>query len=136
MNRTSLRRRASLRARKPLRRTKPLQRSASLAASDRQRAAVAGRPCIVCGAEHGVDPAHLIPRSLGGCGEPLCVVPLCRLPCHRAYDRGELDLLLYLEPAWRAQLAHAVGHVGLIGALRRISGARDAESQQDRTSES
>jgi hypothetical protein len=127
MKRTSLRRRASLRARKPLRRTKPLQRTASLAASDRQRAAVAGRPCIVCGAERGVDPAHLIPRSLGGCGEPLCVVPLCRLPCHRAYDCGELDLLLYLEPAWRAQLAHAVGHVGLIGALRRISGERSGD---------
>ena len=27
-----------------------------------------------------------------------------------------------LEPAWRAQVAHGVGHVGLIGALRRISG--------------
>ena len=72
--------------------------------------------------DHRIDPAHLIPRSLGGCGDPLCVVPLCRR-CHRAYDRGELDLLPYLEPAWRAQLAHAVGHVGLIGALRRISGA-------------
>jgi len=29
-----------------------------------------------------------------------------------------------LEPAWRAQLAHAVGHVGLIGVLRRIRGTR------------
>ena len=57
------------------------------------------------------------------CGDPLCVVPLCRRPCHRAYDSGELDLLPHLEPEWRAQLAHAVGHVGLIGALRRISGA-------------
>ena len=55
----------------------------------------------------------------------LCVVPLCRR-CHRAYDRGELDLLPHLEPAWRAQLAHAVGHLGLIGALRRVSGQRDA----------
>jgi hypothetical protein len=45
---------------------------------------------------------------------------------HRAYDRGELDLLPYLEPAWRAQLAHAVGHVGLIAALRRITGTRSA----------
>ena len=124
MKRTPLRRRAQLRARKPLGRNKPLRRTASLAASDSQRAAVAGRPCIVCGAERGIDPAHLIPRSLGGCGDPLCVVPLCRTPCHRAYDRGELDLLPYLEPAWRAQLAHAVGHVGLIGALRRI--AREA----------
>ena len=78
MKRTPLRRRAQLRARTPLRRTTPLQRTPSMAATDSQRAAVAGRPCIVCGATHGVDPAHLIPRSLGGCGDPLCVVPLCR----------------------------------------------------------
>jgi hypothetical protein len=64
---------------------------------------------------------HLIPRSLGGCGDALCVVPACRA-CHRAYDSGEVDLLPYLEPGWRAQLAHAVGHVGLVGALRRIGG--------------
>jgi len=122
MKRTSLRRRTQLRARKPLRRTKPLQRTPSLAATDSQRVAVSGRACIACGATHRIDPVHLIPRSLGGCGDPLCVVPLCR-GCHRAYDRGELDLLPHLEPAWRAQLAHAVGHVGLIGALRRIAGA-------------
>lgn len=94
-----------------------------MAATESQRAAVAGRRCIVCGAEHRIDAAHLIPRS-HGCGDPLCVVPLCRA-CHRAYDGGRLDLLPYLEPAWRAQLAHAVGRVGLIGALRRI--ARTAE---------
>ena len=122
MKRTSLRRRARLRARKPLRRTTPLQRTPSLAATDSQRAAVAGRPCIVCGSEHRIDPAHLIPRSLGGCGDPLCVVPLCR-DCHRAYDTGRLDLLPHLEPAWRAQLAHAVAHVGLMAALRRIARA-------------
>lgn len=121
MKRTPLRRRAKLRAGKPLRHTAPLQRTDSLAATDSQRAAVAGRPCIACGATQGIDPAHLIPRSLGGCGDPLCVVPVCRVH-HRAYDRGALYLLPYLEPAWRAQLAHAVGHVGLIGALRRISG--------------
>ena len=120
MKRTPTRRRARLRAKKQLRRTKPLQRTASMVASERQRAAVAGRRCIVCAAEARIDPAHLIPRSLGGCGDPLCVVPLCRR-CHRAYDRGELDLLPYLEPAWRSQLAHAVGHIGLITALRRIS---------------
>ena len=128
MKRTPLRRRVKLRARTPLRRTKPLQRTPSLAASDAQPAAVAGRPCIVCGAESRVDPAHLISRSLGGCGEPACCVPLCRVH-HRAYDRGDLDLLPYLEPAWRAQLAHAVGHVGLIGALRRISGATDRDER-------
>ncbi len=70
MKRTPLRRRAQLRARTPLRRTTPLQRTPSLAATDRQRAAVAGRPCIVCGATLRIDPAHLIPRSLGGCGDP------------------------------------------------------------------
>ena len=122
MKRTPLRRRAHLRARKPLRRTTPLQRTDSMAASEAQRAAVAGRPCIVCGAEHRVDAAHPIPRSLGGCGHALCVVALCRF-CHRAYDRGELDLIPYLEPAWRAQLAHAIGHVGLVGVLRRIARA-------------
>lgn len=93
-----------------------------MAATDAQRAAVAGRPCIACGSEHRVDAAHVIPRS-HGCSDALDVVPLCRA-CHRAYDAGELDLLPHLEPAYRAQLAHAVGHVGLIGALRRISGGR------------
>ena len=91
-----------------------------MAATAAQRAAAAGRVCIVCGTNRRIDPSHLIPRSLGGCGDAACCVPLCRVH-HRAYDRGELDLLPYLEPAWRAQLGHAVGHVGLIGALRRIS---------------
>jgi hypothetical protein len=125
MKRTPLRRRAELRAQTPLRQTKPLQRTPSMAATERQRAAVAGRRCIVCGIDRRIDPAHLIPRSLGGCGDALCVVPCCRSH-HRAYDRGELDLLPYLEPAWRAQLAHAVGHVGLMGALRRITGSRES----------
>jgi hypothetical protein len=121
MKRTPLRGRAALRARKPLRRTTPLERTYSMAASEAQRAAVAGRPCIVCGSDRQVDPAHLVPRSMGGCGDALCVVPACR-SCHHAYDTGDLDLLPYLEPAWRAQLAHAVGHIGLVRALRRISG--------------
>lgn len=94
-----------------------------MAASEAQRAVVAGRCCVVCGTDKRIDAAHLISRSLGGCNHPLCVIPACRR-CHGAYDRGELDLLPYLEPACRAQLAHAVGHVGLIGALRRISGWR------------
>jgi hypothetical protein len=119
MKRNSLRQRTPLRAKRPLRRATPLQRTTSMAATDAQRAAVAGRPCIACGSEHRVDAAHVIPRSLG-CGDALDVVPLCRA-CHRAYDAGLLDLLPYLEPAYRAQLAHAVRHVGLIGALRRIS---------------
>ena len=121
MKRTPLRRRARLRAKTGLQRRQPLQRTPSLAATDAHRAAVAGRRCVVCGAEHGIDAAHLIPKSPGGCGDALCVTALCRR-CHRAYDAGRLDLLPYLEPEWRAQIAHAVGHVGMIGALRRISG--------------
>jgi 5-methylcytosine-specific restriction endonuclease McrA len=109
MKRAPLRRRAKLRARKQLQRNTTLQRASAMAATESQRAA-AGRNCIVCGTDHRIDPAHLIPRSLGGCGHALCVTALCRR-CHRAYDRGELDLLPYLEPEWRPQLAHAVGHV-------------------------
>ena len=56
-------------------------------------------------------------------------MPCCRR-CHRAYDTGELDLLPYLERAWRPQLAHAVGHVGLISALRRISGTGLDETER------
>ena len=124
MKRTPLRRRPRLRARKPIKRRMPLRRSPALAASEAQRLAVAGQACIVCGATAGrIDPAHLIPRSLGGCGDVFCVVPLCRHH-HRVYDRGELDLLPHLEPGWRAQLAHAVGHLGLVRALRRVSGTR------------
>jgi hypothetical protein len=44
------------------------------------------------------------------------------------YDAGRLDLLGHLEPAWRAQLAHAVRHLGPLGALRRITGQRTGES--------
>ena len=124
MKRARLRRRHPLRAKTELRRSAPLERTPSMAATERQRAAVAGLRCIVCGTDRRIDAAHLIPRSLGGCGDVACCVPLCRLH-HRAYDRGELDLLRYLEPAWRTQLAHAVGHVGVIAALRRITGTRE-----------
>jgi hypothetical protein len=131
MKRTPLRRRAGLRAGTTLRRRAPLKRAAAMAASDAQRRTVAGLTCIVCRADQRIDPAHLIPRSLGGCGDALCVVPLCRHH-HRAYDRGELDLLPHLEPAWRAQLAHAVGHVGLLGAVRRITGQRERDDMRGR----
>jgi hypothetical protein len=94
-------------------------------ASAAQRAAVRGAPCIVCAARTAIDPAHLVPRGIGGCDDARCVVALCRIH-HRAYDRGRLDLVPYLEPRHRAQAAHAVAHLGLIGALRRLSGRRDA----------
>jgi hypothetical protein len=42
----------------------------------------------------------------------------------RAYDTGALELLPYLEPGWRAEVAHAVTHLGLIGAVRRLAPGR------------
>lgn len=110
---------------KHLKRRTPVNRSLEPAsnASEAQRVKVAGRACLVCGRE-SVDPAHLVSRALGGCDESDCVVALCR-PHHRAYDTGRLDLLPYLETGSRVEVAHAVGHVGLVGTLRRVTGRRD-----------
>ena len=129
MRRTALRRgrgprrRAVLRRRRALRRSVPLERTSVAPASAVQRAKVAGLRCLVCGAATRIDPAHLVPRSLGGCDEADCVVALCRVH-HRAYDHGGLDLVAHLEPHWRREVAHAVGHLGLVGAQRRLSGRR------------
>jgi hypothetical protein len=100
----------------------PPVRSSVSVASPSQRAKVAGQACLVCGGRP-VDPAHLVPRSLGGCDQPECVVPCCRVH-HRLYDRGELDLLSHLEPRYRAELAHGLLHLGLLRLLRRVTGTR------------
>jgi hypothetical protein len=100
----------------------PLRRSRFVPASEQQRAKIAGRRCFVCG-ESPVDPAHLVPRSLAGRDRPECVVPLCRLH-HRSYERGGLELLPYLEPDNRGELAHALLHLGLIALLGRVTVAR------------
>jgi hypothetical protein len=119
--------------RTPLARRTPLRRTAlvpagpaavdtarrPMAASDAQRAKIVGSACVVCLQTKGLTPAHLAPRSLGGCDHPDCVVPLCWMH-HRAYDTGRLELLPHLEPRWRAEVAHAVAHLGLLGALRRL----------------
>jgi 5-methylcytosine-specific restriction endonuclease McrA len=116
-------RRTGLRRGGPLRRRTPLRRRAPVSpASREQREKVAGRPCLVCGRRPS-DPAHLAPRSLGGCDEADCVVALCR-PCHRAFDQRRLDLLPYLEPRYRAELAHALVHLGLVALLERVTGER------------
>lgn len=91
-------------------------------ASEAQRIKVALMTCWVCGAD-GCVPAHVIDRSLGGCDHEDCVWAACPL-CHRAYDDGGLDLLPYLEPYRRSEQQHAVGHVGIARALRRITNER------------
>ena len=80
---------------------------------------------IVSGASEGLDAAHLTPRPLGGCDDPLCVVPLTRAE-HRAFDAGELDILGALVPHYTAEIAHALEHYrgDLPALLERLTGAK------------
>jgi len=117
-----LARRTALRRSAPLRRKSPLRRSPVSPASRTQRDKVRAAGCLLCGARPA-DPAHLVPRSLGGCDHADCVVPLCRAH-HRRYDRGELDLLAAHEPRFRGELAHGLLHVSLLRLLRRVSATR------------
>ena len=50
-------------------------------------------------------------------------MPLCR-EHHRRCDHGEFDLLPYLEPRFRAELQHGLGHLGLLGLRRRLTANR------------
>lgn len=97
------------------------------AASKAQRAKVRFSLCIACGIGPGCDPAHVIPRSLGGCDSADCVVPLCRT-CHQDYDTGKLDLLPALEALARPELAYALLHVGLERLRRRVTNTRYPEA--------
>jgi hypothetical protein len=63
-------RRRTLRRLTPLARRTPPPRTLISPASEAQRAKVAHQPCLVCG-RRPVDPAHLVPRSLGGCDHRL-----------------------------------------------------------------
>lgn len=74
-------------------------------ASPPQREKVANALCIVTGQE-GCDPMHLLPRSLGGCDDPLCVVPATR-QVHYLYEEGKLDILpALLARGLYAEIAH------------------------------
>jgi hypothetical protein len=93
---------------------------------------VANRVCIVCGYHFNeCQPAHVVPRghpkvSEDAANDVRAVVPLCPGPngCHRLFDDGGIDLLPYLEPAWRDSQEWAAGAVGLASAVRSISGER------------
>ena len=124
--RTQLARKTPLRTAPRYDRALAIQRARkAMAASEAQRAKIVGSACVVCQQTKGLTPAHLAPRALGGCDHPDCVVPLCWMH-HRAYDTGRLELLAHLEPGWRAEVAHAVIHLGLIGAVRQLGGRRAA----------
>jgi hypothetical protein len=89
-------------------------------ASPAQRAKVAALGCIVC-VRGPVDPAHLVPQRLGGCADPACVLPLCRVH-HRLYDHGELRLAPYLGRNWQRELAHALTHASHDALARALDG--------------
>lgn len=93
----------------------------SFAASTAQRRKVRFSLCAFCGRGPGCDPAHVTPRSLGGCDHPDCVIPACR-DCHRQLDKGEFDALPALEALYRTELAHAVLHMGLERLRNRLIG--------------
>lgn len=67
--------------------------------------------CRYCGKAYP-DPAHIVPRSLGGAQHKVSIVPLCR-ECHTKYDEGKLDLLgcLHLDEQMEA--------VRVLGSLER-----------------
>jgi hypothetical protein len=65
-----------------------------------------------------LEPAHVVPRPHGGCNHEDCVCPLTHLQ-HERYDRGELSILEHLT---LAEQSHAVGHVGILGVLKRTTG--------------
>ena len=76
--------------------------------------------CRVCGVPdtiHALDPAHVIPKSLGGKNNYESVIPLCRA-CHDAQHRKEFELLPHLT---RAEEAEAVWAVGLGKAYRYLT---------------
>lgn len=76
-------------------------------ASPAQRAKVKDALSIVS-AQGPCDPAHVTPRSAGGCDHPDCVVPLTRRE-HRDYDDGKLDILgVLIAGGFWVELGHAV----------------------------
>lgn len=100
-----------------------LKRSVVSPASKAQKAKVREANCIVCKGPN-CDPAHVIPRSMGGDDDPRAVVPLCRA-CHRIYDEeAGFDLLPFLEPHYRAEQAYAVELVGMRRAIQRVTNER------------
>jgi hypothetical protein len=108
-----------------------------------QRAKVKLLTCLGCGrevdpdtvGEWTIDPAHLVPRSAGGCDDELCVLPLCRNRysptegCHPIFDGKvagkSIDLHSRLaQGGYEKELAHAVGVHGWtpLELVRRVCG--------------
>lgn len=108
------------------RRTFRVQRSFTPASREQRAKAQSG--CRIHGGACGnADPMHVTPRGRGGCDDPLCVIPACR-EVHRLYDADRFDVTPFLT---HDEAAHAVGHLGLFGALRRLTNRRWAPEVSD-----
>jgi hypothetical protein len=94
-------------------------------ATDEQRLNARTRGCVISSEYENVDAAHIIPRGMTTVGQddPRATVGL-RRDFHRKYDDGDLSILEYLEPYYRAEIAFAVERMGLITALQRITNCR------------
>ncbi len=77
--------------------------------------------CRSCGTPHGLEAAHIVPRSrvTSGGEDARNIVPLCRM-CHADQHAGTVELLPLLS---RSEQAYAVELVGLTEALRRVTRA-------------
>lgn len=76
--------------------------------------------CRSCGAAHGLDAAHIIPRSrIPGAAamDARNIVPLCR-SCHTSYDQDGLEMLGRLT---REEETFIVSLVGIEEARRRTT---------------
>jgi hypothetical protein len=75
-------------------------------------------------ARPGCDPAHIWPRSRGGCDHPDCVIPLTRDE-HNEFDAHRLDILscLVARKCW-AEMAHPIIAHGVspLQLLERLTG--------------
>ena len=112
----------------PKRKSAPKRPKPISSFSDAQREKVRRSGCIVTMAdalERTVHPAHLAPRTQGGCQDPLCVVGLVP-EVHRAFDDGQFDLQPYLVGRHVEELQHALGHYkgDVVGLLQRLTGRR------------
>jgi 5-methylcytosine-specific restriction endonuclease McrA len=64
--------------------------------------------CRICGSFYGIDPHHVVYRSLGGTNDPRNIIPACR-PCHIAIHDKAIDLLSHLLPDEQGYAAWLIG---------------------------
>ncbi len=83
-------------------------------------------PCRACLATGHMDPAHTIPRSLGGGQSADSVIPLCR-GCHDDQHAGYIELLPLLT---RDEEVEAVRVLGIARAMRYLTDRESAAMEE------